>query len=192
MSDMRASVWLLVLSAGLVLAQPAAGAMWLRITVDHPVAGTPAPITVTTLVMYGQALCVDAPQASIVPNGTWYSGSGSEPSEPSFRLIAYPTGRPNAVMAIRLTHRAVDSAYWDGSVSFPSSGSWTIRMAQPNWGDAESETERCGGARVDVQVATARAQGFEWPWLAGAAAFIALVVSLLAFGQRRRFASRIM
>jgi hypothetical protein len=165
--------------------------MWLRITVDRPVAGAPAAITVTTLVMYGQALCADDPQASIAPNGTWYSGSGSEPTEPSFRLIAYPAGRPSAVLTIPLRHRAVDSPYWDGSMSFPSAGTWTMRMAQPNWGVAESDTERCAGARVDVQVASASAERLGWPWLLGAAGFVALVAALLALGQRRRVASRI-
>ena len=188
---MRASVCLLVLVIGALFAQPATAAMWLRITVDHAVAGAPTPITVTTLVMYGQALCADDPQASIVPNGTWYSGSGSAPSEPSFRLVAYPAGRPSATLAIPLRHRAVDSAYWDGSVTFPSAGPWTVRMAQPNWGTAESETERCAGARVDVQVASAVAERLGWPWTAAAALFVGLVISLLAKGQVRRVASRI-
>lgn len=140
---------LLVLVA-LAVAQPAAAAMWLRIQVGPAVAGTATPVTVTTLVMYDQ-LCIGDPSASPVPNGIWYS-SGPTPSEPTFRLIAYPADRPDGAMPIALTHRAVDSPYWDGSVTFPSAGGWTVRMAQPNWGTAESELERCAGARIDVAV----------------------------------------
>jgi hypothetical protein len=184
MRAVRALTCLLVLIIGALFAQPAAAAMWLRISVDHAVAGAPASITVTTFVMYGQALCADDPQASIVPNGTWYSGSGSAPSEPSFRLIAYPAGRPSTAMVIPLTHRAVDSAYWDGSVSFPSSGPWTVRMAQPNWGTAESEAERCAGARIDVPVAPATAERLGWPWAGAAAAFVVLMGVLRARPRR--------
>jgi len=142
-----------LLAALLVLlaSAPVAAAMWLRLEVAGPVvAGAPAAVTVTTLVMYENA-CVGDPNASAVPNGVWYSG-GSTPSEPTFRLVAYPAGRPDEQLRIPLTHRAADSPFWDGSVTFPTAGPWTIRMAEPYWGTPESDIERCAGARIDVFV----------------------------------------
>ncbi|MDP9245122.1 MAG: hypothetical protein M3O64_00575 [Chloroflexota bacterium] len=175
---MRASACLLALGLILLVAQPAAAAMWVRIDVAGPVAaGAPTKVTVTTLYLT-QTLCTDDPQASPIVNGIWYSGSGSAPSEPSFRLAAYPAGRPGASTTISLTHRAVDSPYFDGTMTFPSAGTWTVRMVAPNWGGAESEAERCAGARIDVQVAPALAERAPWPWLGAAALFVALAVVL--------------
>lgn len=175
-SCVRNLLWVIVASAaiGILVARPSDAAMWLRITVDRAFAQTPAAVTVTTLVMYGQTQCVDDPQASIAPNGTWYS-AGSTPSEPSFRLVAYPAGRPDAAQDIALVHRAVDSPYWDGTVTFPAAGTWTVRMVKPNWGNAESETERCAGARIDVAVA-------DGPASIPPPGLIALAIALVAVG----------
>lgn len=141
----------LALLLALALARPAAGAMWLLIQVGPAVAGTPTMVTVTTLLA---DRCIDDPQASLEPNGIWYSSAngGMTPSEPSFRLIAYPAGHPDSAIDVPLAHRTADSPYWDGAVSFPTAGRWTMRMAEPHWGTAESEIERCAGARVDVAV----------------------------------------
>ncbi|HEY8807946.1 MAG TPA: hypothetical protein VIN70_10235 [Candidatus Limnocylindria bacterium] len=184
---MRASACLLALGLTLFVAQPAAAAMWVRIEVEGPVAaGTPANVKVTTFYLT-QNVCIDDPRASPIVNGIWYSGSGTAPSEPSFSLVAYPAGRPDASLRIPLTHRAVDSPYFDSTVTFPSAGSWIVRMADPHWGDAESETERCAGARIDVQVALASAEHAPWPWIGAAALVVALVAALLALDQRRRW-----
>jgi hypothetical protein len=180
------AILLLALGLGLLVAQPTAAAAWVRIAVAGPVvAEGPAKVTLTTFYLT-EKLCAYDPQASPIVTGTWYSGSGTEPSEMSFSLIAYPAGQPNASIAIPLTHRAVNSPYYDGAVRFPSPGAWIVRVAEPHWGEAESEAERCGGARIDVQVAPAVTKGLAWPWLAGAALFGALVALLLAKSRARR------
>ena len=145
---------LLALALLLWSAAPALAAMWLRIEVAGPVvAGVPAPVIVTTLVMFDQR-CVTDPGASPVPNGVWYS-SGAAPTEPEFRLVAYPAGHPDQEARIPLTHRAPDSPYWDGTVTFPAPGMWTVRMAMPSWDTPESDAEHCAGARIDVYVSDA-------------------------------------
>ena len=74
--------------------------MLLRIEVAGPItAGTPSNVTVTTFYLT-QQLCAGDPRASPVVTGTWYSGSGAVPSAPSFKLVAYPVGHPNASVAI--------------------------------------------------------------------------------------------
>jgi hypothetical protein len=135
-------------------------------------------VTLTTFYLT-ERLCAADPQASPIVNGTWYSGSGTAPSEPSFRLVAYPAGRPTASLPVPLVHRAVDSPYFDGTMTFPSPGAWIVRIVDPHWGDPESEAERCGGARIDVQVAPAVSEWLGWPWLGAAAPFVALVAVLL-------------
>jgi hypothetical protein len=181
-----------VIALGLFVltAQAVSAAMYLRIAVDSPIAGVPAKVTVTTLVMTAP-LCISDPRASPIPNGTWYTG-GDAPSEPSFRLVAYPAGRADASIEIPLTHRAVDSAYWDGTVTFSTAGPWIVRMSEPNWGVAESETERCAGARTDVVVAPATTETRAWPFVAAAALIgVALVVFLrLRRAGRTRSGSR--
>lgn len=171
---------LLALAILLLSAAPALAAMWLRIEVAGPVvAGVAANVTVTTLVMYDQR-CVTDPGASRVPNGVWYS-SGAAPTEPEFRLVAYPAGHPDQEARIPLTHRAPDSPYWDGSVRFPAPGMWTVRMAMPYWGTRESDAERCAGARIDVSVSDAHSGPAPdpMPFLIGAVA-LALGAGLAA------------
>jgi hypothetical protein len=176
----RACACLLALGLCLLVAQPAAAAEWVRIEVAGPVAaGTPAKVTLTTFYLT-QHLCAYDPQASPIVTGTWYSG-GAGPTEQSFSLIAYPAGRPDASVAIPLTHRAVDSPYFDGTATFPSPGAWIVRVAGPqHWGDPESEIERCSGARIDLQVAPAGAEGPAWPWVGAVAALVGLVAVLVA------------
>lgn len=189
MGNVRAFAGLVALSLIAVGAQPAAAAMWVRIDVAGPiVVGTPTKVTVTTFYL-NQPLCTDDPQASPIVNGVWYSGSASAPSEPALRLVAYPAGRPNASIPIALSHRAVDAPYFDGALTFPSAGPWIVRMAEPNWGDAESDTERCAGARIDVQVGAARADPVSWTWPGGASllvAFAAVVLARSRPGRRAR------
>lgn len=177
---MRAFAGLLAIGLCLLAAQPAAAAMWVRIEVAGPVAvGLSAKVTLTTFYLT-QQLCAYDPQASPIVTGTWYSGAGG-PTEQSFSLIAYPAGRPNASVAIPLTHRAADSPYFDGAARFPSPGAWIVRVAGPqHWGDPESEIERCGGARIDLQVAPAVAEGPAWPWVGAVTLFVGLVAVLLA------------
>lgn len=181
MGDMRRLIaCLFAVGFCLVVAQPAAAAMWLRIEVAGPItAGTPSTVTVTTVYLT-QPLCAADPRASPVVTGTWYSGSGTQPSAPSFTLIAYPAGHPSASVAIPLTHRGADSPYFDGTVRFPSSGAWIVRMADPHWGDPESDAERCAGARIDVQVGPALGERLGWPWMGPAGPFVMLVAVLIA------------
>ena len=168
----------------LLTAVPAGAAMWLRIEIAQPaVAGVPAALKLTTLVMYTHD-CIGDPGALPVPNGVWHSFADASPSESTFKLVAYPAGRRDAAMPVPLTHRAVDSPFWDGSITLPTPGSWTVRMAEPDWGTAESE--RCAGARIDVMVAPAAAERGADGWLAAAGAVVlASVIGLVAWRVRR-------
>jgi hypothetical protein len=178
--DLRAFGCLFALGLCLLVVQPATAAEWVRIEVAGPVAaGTPAKVTLTTFYLT-QQLCAYDPQASPIVTGTWYSGSGG-PTEQSFSLIAYPGGRPDASVAIPLTHRAGDSPYFDGTATFPSPGAWIVRVAGPqHWGDPESEIERCSGARIDLQVGPAGGDAPAWPWVGAIAVLVGLVAVFVA------------
>ncbi len=139
---MRRTVLACLLALGAVAVDSTAGeaAMWLRIEVQSaPTAGEPAAVTVTTGYLT-EPLCGDDLRAVLIPNGVWYTSDSRAP-------------RPDRAIPIALAKRGAESPYWDGRVTFPEGGRWTLRMAFPHWGFPESETERCAGARIDVDVA---------------------------------------
>jgi hypothetical protein len=130
----------------LVFASAGHAAMWLRITVDpaRPLAGDPAHVTVVTLV--NSSSCVTDPTADARPWSDWNGDGGKDLR---FELKAFQADRS---IDIPLTRRANDPAYWDGTVSFPAAGEWTVRMVYPEWSRGAAAGEECAGARTTVAV----------------------------------------
>ena len=160
--------------------------MSLRIQVDGPVVvGIAARVTVTTFAPTSQR-CADDPQSSHRVVGTWYMGGGAEPSDPVFRLIAHPADRPDSATDIPLAKRAKDSPYWDGTMTFPSAGEWTLRMAEPHWGQPYSEEERCAGARATIHVENPASDTPVTALLIGVSAAAICAAIALGFAVRRR------
>jgi hypothetical protein len=145
--------------------------MWVRTTLDppSPVVGQNVRVSVLTFSLT-HSLCWDDPAASPIPNAKWYSG-GSAPEE--LRLQLQALGPEATQVAVPITKRSGDPAYWDGVITFPSAGEWKLVVSfadQPSPNPrykAISDTinnagRRCGGFERDVTVVST-------PSLAGSA-----------------------
>lgn len=137
----------LALAALVIAGGSAAGAMWLRMAVlpAEPIAGRPAHVAVRTLAMFG-GTCVNDPAADARP---WWDWNGNGGRDLRFELKAFQGDR---TIDIPLTRRASDLSYWDGSVTFPTSGDWTLRMVSPLWSGGMTAGEECAGSRLTVLV----------------------------------------
>jgi hypothetical protein len=141
------------------LATDAAAALWVRITLDpaSPQVGKATRVSVLTFYLT-QELCADDPGATAVP----YAVQGMAFGE--FIIEAYGPGTPPERVLVYLSRRASDPTYWDGSVTFPSPGQWTLRMVHPSW--SEPYTECAGAKKVVTVLPSAPPQaGVGWPGL---------------------------
>lgn len=120
--------------------------MAIRITVDpaSPVVGEPARVSVVTLAPFSEH-CVDDSRADMRPWSDWY------PKESPLRFDL-KTFRGETVIDIPLRQRDADRAYWDGVVTFPVAGRWTLRMVYPEWARGDPTGEECAGARITALV----------------------------------------
>lgn len=120
-------------------------AMWLRMTIDpaEPVVGSSAHVTVLTLANFNSS-CINDPAADARP---WWDWNGNGGRDLRFDLKAFQADR---AIDIPLTRRDSDPAYWDGSITFPAPGEWTVRMVYPLWSGGVAAGEECAGARINV------------------------------------------
>lgn len=145
------------LSAGalLVLAVPAAAAMFVRLALDPPAPqmGETTHISVLTFSLTKGGLCWDDPGASPIPNARWY-GIGFEPDTMQLYLLA--AGPDLQTMTVPLARRSADPTYWDGSIVFPSPGEWTVLVSTEAQGQIrELAGNRCAGFLRTVKVGPA-------------------------------------
>lgn len=128
----------------LALATNAAAALWVRITLDpaSPRVGEAAQVSVLTFYLT-QDLCVDDPRAIPVPTVV------SDITFSEFILEASGPSAPPERVLVYLSRRASDPTYWDGPITFPSPGQWSLRMVRPGFPEPYAE---CLGAKKVVTV----------------------------------------
>jgi hypothetical protein len=174
--------------------------MWMRITLDpeNPIAGQPVRVSVLTF-SQTSSRCWDDPRASPIPISRWYGAGGIVDLD--LQVLAQSPGADQ--LTTRLAQRPGSSAYWDGTITFPSAGEWTLYTQIAGQNQPPGEASRCGGFERTVRVfggdepISIRApanQGVPaqsvWPdWRSAAAALVPLVpltLILLATARLRR------
>jgi hypothetical protein len=137
-----------------LLATPASAAMWMRITLDPdvPTAGQATRVSVLTFTL-SQNRCWDDSAASPIPVSTWF-GSGRTPGSLALELVA--RGPTPQDLHVPLAQRRDNGAYWDGTITFPDVGEWTLlvrSVGSPlNWATADTSGNRCAGLVRTVRV----------------------------------------
>jgi hypothetical protein len=122
----------------------AAMAVRIVVTPSQPAVNAPVTVSVLTLAPFTEK-CVDDPTADYRPWSDWYSSDGS-------LGLVQAAHHGTAPIDVALVQREANPAWWDGKISFPTPGEWTLRMARPTWAQAGADAEACAGARMTVRV----------------------------------------
>ncbi|MGH2367721.1 MAG: hypothetical protein ACRDI2_05930 [Chloroflexota bacterium] len=148
-----------------------------------PMAGRPARVAVQTVFIYG-ATCVDDPRADVRPAVLGTPGVRDD----TLQLVATgPAGTEE--IPFRVPGLAADPTRWEGTVTLPAPGQWTLRMVRPSW-PGDRSGGRCSGSAIEVTVLPADRSLASWAedgraiGLAAAVAALGGFVALGAFGTR--------
>jgi len=131
----------------------ASAALWVRIALApaSPTVGEATRVSVLTFYFNqrtatGQVPCANDPLATPIPYVVQGQTLGNFELEASTDSLAEP-------IVVLLSRRATDPTWWDGSLTFPRPGRWTLRLVYP--GSPEPYTE-CAGFKAAVTVLPAR------------------------------------
>src|SRR6266568_4069400 len=164
---------------------PVEAVLWTRISV---VPETPQQAQSTQLAIYTFRLddqqCWNDPSAKPVPiDITVWATTGDLPFR-GLQLVA--TGPGSQRIVVPLTSRRTDNSYWDGTITFPSAGTWTLQVGFV--GAAQPLEDQCSGYIRTVTVASSTsASSSTLPWILGGAAVtvLLLIASALVLRARR-------
>jgi hypothetical protein len=123
--------------------------MWMRISLDpeNPIAGQPVRLSVLTF-SQTSSRCWDDPRASPIPISRWYGAGGVVDLD--LHVLAQSPGADQ--LTTRLAQRPGSGAYWDGTITFPSAGEWTLYTQIAGQNQPPGEGSRCGGFERTVRV----------------------------------------
>jgi len=183
---LRAGILALVAAVG-IGAWPltAEAVLWTRISV---VPGTPQQAQPIHLAIYTFRLdaqqCWNDPSAKPVSiDITVWATTGDLPFR-GLQLVA--TGPGSQRIVVPLTSRRTNHSYWDGTIAFPSSGTWTLQVGFV--GAAQPLEDQCSGYIRTITVASSTSPpSSALPWILGGAAVAVLLLigSALASCARR-------
>jgi hypothetical protein len=164
----------------------AAMAVRIVVTPSQPAVNARATVSVLTLAPFSER-CVDDPTADYRPWSDWNTGGMP------LRLVLQASQPGTEPIDLSLDRRDGDPTWWDGKITFPAPGEWTLRMSHPTWAQAGADAEACAGARITVRVsdrlpATSTSARAPEVWLLGAlvtSAVLGLVVSWVRRPRRR-------
>jgi hypothetical protein len=190
----------------LVLAQstPALSALWMQISVNPstPTVGQSVKVTVLTFSFSAltdsmrQNVCWDDPRITPTPVAKWYTG-GDSPTSLDLEMVVLNSSQR---FTVPLVQRPGNGAYWDGTITFPSGGEWTLYTKTAGAPATPTSADRCIGVvrTVDVQpmgpVASPKAGGIQASSFSGFLVLGGMVLAMAAaaalgmvvFSQRRR------
>lgn len=165
---------------------------------ETPIAGEPVRLSVLTF-SQTSSRCWDDARASPIPVSRWYGDRGVVDLD--LQMLAQSPGREQ--LTARLTQRPGSGAYWDGTITFPSAGEWTLITQIAGQNQPPGGGNMCAGFERAVRVLgidepipirpqaahqAAPAQNVwpDWHPLATALAPLVALALILALGARLR------
>lgn len=184
--QLRAGVLALMMAVAIGAWPSAAEAvLWTRISLvpETPQQAQPTHVAIYTFQLDGQQ-CWNDPSAKPVPiDITGWLTTGNLPFQ-GLQLVA--TGPGSQRIVLPLTSRRANHSYWDGTITFPSPGSWTLQVGFV--GADQPLDDPCSGySRVITVLPSTVARSSMLPWMLGGVgvASLLLIASALALRARR-------